>query len=340
MTGKRHFLRAACRGTKRAAFFAAVIFSLASTAAAAALEPPIPEDAPPWPSGDVTVTLPFSQGNESDAFLEFFAGAFTGETGKKCIPRYISGQGGADAWARMADDAPDGSVLTVAVFPNITLRAFQADSGVFPSAMAVCHVGAYLPCALWAAAPSPFDSVRSVVETARTMQGAFLMAGPGTYSAGQVAAAKFDRLMGVRTTYIPYAGSREAARAVLNRQAAVFWATAMPASSFGKGVRPLAVAAEARVPSLPGVPTFRELGIDLVEGYSFGIAMPRETPAITQKEVTAFFSRCAADARLQARAAEMGFAPTPMEGESAREFVRQEIEKARLVIEDFGLTER
>ena len=43
-------------------------------------------------------------------------------------------------------------------------------------------------------------------------------------------------------------------------------------------MRPLAVAAPARLKELPDVPTFRELGLDVVDGLSISIFAPAGTP--------------------------------------------------------------
>lgn len=292
---------------------------------------------PTWPAGDVKVTLPFSEGNESDAFFNLFKDAFAARTGKRFIANRISGQAGADAWARMADDAPDGSAITVVVFPNIILRSHLPDSGVYPSAMAFCHVGAYMPCVLWTTEPSSFDSAQAVADAARGMNGRFPVAGPGRYSAGQVAARKFDRLTGVKSTYIPYAGTVEAARAVRNGQAAVFWGFTVPVSIPGVSFKPLAVAAKERVSSMRHVPTFYELGIDLMEGAYFGIAVPGETSEYTREDISVFFSECAESGILQDSAREMGFAPLNIKGEDAAVFVREQTAAARRTVEEFDL---
>ena len=51
-------------------------------------------------------------------------------------------------------------------------------------------------------------------------------------------------------------------------------------------MRPLAVAMEARHPLLPDVPTFKELGVDWVDGAYRGIGVPKGTPAAERKRVS------------------------------------------------------
>jgi tripartite-type tricarboxylate transporter receptor subunit TctC len=51
-------------------------------------------------------------------------------------------------------------------------------------------------------------------------------------------------------------------------------------------MRPLVIATGMRHPAFPDVPTFRELGIDWVDGAYRGIAVPKSTPREIQKQVS------------------------------------------------------
>jgi tripartite-type tricarboxylate transporter receptor subunit TctC len=79
---------------------------------------------------------------------------------------------------------------------------------------------------------------------------------------------------------VPYRGSGDAARAVAGGQVQgvfTFFSQAKPLLDDGK-VRALAVAAPARVPALPDVPTFRELGYDIDFRGFVGMSAPAKTP--------------------------------------------------------------
>jgi tripartite-type tricarboxylate transporter receptor subunit TctC len=293
-----------------------------------------------WPSSDVVLTVPSSRGSEADALFALVREAFKEKTGKTLAARYVSGRAGADAWARMVDDPPDGSVLTVTAYPDLLLRGFQPDSGVSSGSMAVCGLVAYTPCVLWTMNLSAFGSVQAVTDAARGMNGNFPAAGPGRYSAGQVAARSLDRLMGVRTLYIPYAGSVEAAKAALNQQASVCWGYAVAPAVPGMALKPLAVAAETRLPSLPDVPTFRELNIDLVEGLYLGIAVPRETSEYTRMDIADFFAALNKDPAFQAKASALGFMLPHVGARDLPGFMDGQEEAARRKFEEFTLADQ
>ena len=71
--------------------------------------------------------------------------------------------------------------------------------------------------------------------------------------------------------------------------------------------RMLAVATEKRHPQFPDVPTFRELGIDWVDGAYRGIAVPKSTPADIRQKVSDMFAEINKDPEFRTRMADGGF---------------------------------
>jgi len=78
-------------------------------------------------------------------------------------------------------------------------------------------------------------------------------------------------------------------------------------NSYEGEVRVLAVAAEKRVSSLPNIPTFRELGYDLVEGAYRGAAVPPNTPDSVKKVLAAAFDKINRDPEFAKKMEALGF---------------------------------
>jgi tripartite-type tricarboxylate transporter receptor subunit TctC len=81
----------------------------------------------------------------------------------------------------------------------------------------------------------------------------------------------------------------------------------------------LAIATEKRHPQFPDVPTFKELGIDWVDGAYRGIAVPKSTPPDLRKKVSDIFAEINRDPDFQKRMADGGFelVDVPLEKMSA-----------------------
>ena len=70
----------------------------------------------------------------------------------------------------------------------------------------------------------------------------------------------------------------------------------------------LAVAMEERHPAFPDVPTFRELGFDMVSGAYRGIAVPKSTPEDIRMKVSDMIREINADPAFQKQMLDGGFA--------------------------------
>jgi tripartite-type tricarboxylate transporter receptor subunit TctC len=72
-------------------------------------------------------------------------------------------------------------------------------------------------------------------------------------------------------------------------------------------VRPLAVAMDTRHPLLPDVPTFKELGVEWVDGAFRGIGVPKATPPEARRRLAEMFAALNADPEMKELAAKSGF---------------------------------
>jgi tripartite-type tricarboxylate transporter receptor subunit TctC len=82
--------------------------------------------------------------------------------------------------------------------------------------------------------------------------------------------------------------------------------TAFAINNKGK-VRALAVAMEKRHPLMPDVPTFRELGVDWVDGAYRGIGVPKSTPPEARKRVSDLWRALNNESEMKELAAKSGF---------------------------------
>jgi tripartite-type tricarboxylate transporter receptor subunit TctC len=95
----------------------------------------------------------------------------------------------------------------------------------------------------------------------------------------------------------------------------------------------LAVAMEKRHPLLPDAPTFRELGVDWVDGAYRGIGMPKSTPADTRKRISDLWRALNNDAEMKELAAKSGFELVSVGVEEMEGFMQ---EKVKLYTEGAG----
>ena len=112
---------------------------------------------------------------------------------------------------------------------------------------------------------------------------------------------------GVQTGYVPFKGTGDMALAVLGGQVdGAMSYTAFAVNNKGK-VRALAVAMDKRHPLMPDVPTFRELGVDWVDGAYRGIGVPKSTPPEARKRLSDLWAQLNNAAEMKELAAKSGF---------------------------------
>jgi tripartite-type tricarboxylate transporter receptor subunit TctC len=165
----------------------------------------------------------------------------------------------------------------------------------------------YTPDALVVADGSPMRTFGDFVREAKADPGKISLGGSGLNSANHMAHERLNAVFSVKTTYVPFKGTGDMTTAVIGGhvQGAMSY-TAFAINNKGK-VRALAVAMDKRHPLLPEVPTFRELGVDWVDGAYRGIGVPKSTPPEARKRLAELWAALNADPEMKELAAKSGF---------------------------------
>ena len=129
----------------------------------------------------------------------------------------------------------------------------------------------------------------------------------------------------MKTTYVPFKGTGDMTTAVIGGhvQGAMSY-TAFAINNKGK-LRALAVAMEKRHPLLPDAPTFRELGVDWVDGAYRGVGVPKSTPADARKRVSDLWRTLNNDPEMKELAAKSGFELVNVGVEEMDAFMKEKI---------------
>ncbi len=90
-------------------------------------------------------------------------------------------------------------------------------------------------------------------------------------------------------------------------------------------MRALAVAMDKRHPLLPDVPTFRELGVDWVDGAYRGIGVPKSTPADAKKRISDLWMALNNDPEMKELAAKSGFELVNVGGAEMDAFMKEKV---------------
>ena len=255
-------------------------------ALAAILSVAVSNAAAEYPEKPVSYIIPFGPGGESDITARHQQPFFKQLFGQDLVISYKPGGGGAVGWSQLNDMAGDGYTIMGVNLPHIIIKPRQKDVGFKTGDLAVVYMFHYTPDALVVEADSPFMSLEDVIKAAKEKPGGVTFSGSGKASANHLAQVRFDQLAGINTTYVAFKGTGASVQALLSGDVAAQWGYTSVGAKHGDKVRLLAVAMENRHPRFPDVPTFRELGHDLVSGAYRGIAVPNSAPESVRKRVS------------------------------------------------------
>ncbi|WP_323766349.1 tripartite tricarboxylate transporter substrate binding protein [Marinovum sp.] len=239
-----------------------------------------------FPPGQVDYIIPFGPGGESDITARFQQPFFEELYGEQLIVSYKPGGGGAVGWSQLNSMADDGSVIMGVNLPHIILKPKQGNVGFETDDITNVYMFHYTPDAIVVRADSPYQTLDDLIADAKEKPRQVTFSGSGKGTANHLVAIRFDELAETETTYVSFKGTGAAVTAMLGGQVSAEWGYTTVGVGQGDAVRLLAVAMEERHPAFPDVPTFRELGYDIVSGAYRGIAVPSGASEETRQAVS------------------------------------------------------
>ncbi|MBL0420125.1 tripartite tricarboxylate transporter substrate binding protein BugE [Ramlibacter sp. AW1] len=263
---------------------------LKTVAAAAALAFVGAAGAQSFPDRPIKLVVPFAPGGSTDLAARLVAEFAGRELGQSIVVENKAGAGGSLGMEFVAKSRPDGYTLGMA-----TVSTHGSNPAVYGPKLKYHPIKDFAPVTNVATTPSVFAvnpkvtaaDMKAFIAQAKAQPRKFSFASPGTGSLGHANIEHFMHLAGMELLHIPYKGAGQAMNDAVAGQVDAITdnlPSALPHIKAGK-LRPLAVLADKRSPSLPDVPTYGELGFpQMGNGGWFGVVAPAGTlPEIVAK---------------------------------------------------------
>ena len=238
-----------------------------------------------FPSRPISMVVAFPPGGVADTTARPTAAAM-----EKILKQSVSvvnrpGAAGAVGNAAVANAKPDGYTVLMGLS---SISVIPAADELFNRKPAY-SLDQFAPVALITADPTilvvhpslPVKTLKELVALARAKPGQISFSSSGIYGALHMPMEMFLHAAKLKMRHVPTTGGGPAITALLGGHVEV---TAGGPAAIGSHVkagklRPIASWGEARHPSYPDVPTFKELGYKEVEYYIWaGLIAPRGTP--------------------------------------------------------------
>lgn len=235
-----------------------------------------------YPSKPVKIVVGFQAGGPTDVVARLVAKALQDELKGTFIVENKPGATSNIASEMVAAANPDGYTLLLAAAP-LTMNKFVFTKQKFDPLTSFEPVSkvSSAPGVLAASPKSNVKSYKEFESLARKTPGGLSYGTTGAGGTQHMATLRLEQLTGIQMLHVPYSGGSGVLNDLIAGVVDVAFMTStgsMPNLEAGK-VRPLAVAGPARLPGLPSVPTFAEVGLPSMLSDSWnGLLAPAGTP--------------------------------------------------------------
>jgi tripartite-type tricarboxylate transporter receptor subunit TctC len=237
-----------------------------------------------YPDHPVTMVVPFPPGGVADTVGRPVAEAMGRALGQPVVIENKPGAGGGIGMAQVAKAKPDGYTILMSLASLTVLPEADKILGREP----MYQIGQLKPIARFTADPTvfavradaPWKSLADFIADAKKNPGKFTYGSSGNYGTMHVPMAMFAGAAGVKMVHVPYTGAGPAIVGLLGGQVdalATGPATVVQQVKAGK-VRVLAHWGDARLTTLPDVPSLKESGTDVQYAQWSGLFVPAGTP--------------------------------------------------------------
>jgi tripartite-type tricarboxylate transporter receptor subunit TctC len=309
--------------------------------ALAMLFSPVPARADNYPGKSLNYIICFNPGGESDITARIQELPLKQYYKEGVVISYKIGGGGSVGWAELVGSKPDGYTLAGDNLPHIILQPLQrGNAGYNTLDLKQVYMFESTPNILVVREDSPYKTLKDFLAAAKEKPGVLTLGGSGSSSANELGTIMLNKAAGLKTNYIPFTGSGAAVPALLGGHVTALMTYSTMAVQYKGKFRPLAIMADERMSVLPDVPTFKELGFDLVEGAYRGVAAPPGTPDEIVKKAADIFDKVMKDPGVVKKMDENGFKIERMGPEAATALVKKRMVLYKELMTEMGLIKK
>lgn len=273
--------------------------------------------APNYPTGPITIVVPFSAGGPTDTVTRLIAEPMSRTLGQQVIVKNVEGAGGTLGAGEVAKARNDGYTLLLhnigmstasALYPNLAfkpLETFQTIGLVTDVPMTIVARKDFEP-----------NNLKELAEYVKANNDTVSYVNAGVGSASHLCGLLLEKVFGVDMTEVTYKGTGPAMTDLVGGQVDFMCdqTTNTTAQIEAGKIKAYAVTTPERIKTLPDVPTTAEGGfVDLKVAVWHGLYAPAGTNGETIKKLTDALAAALLDPKVIQKMADLGTAPVATE---------------------------
>lgn len=295
---------------------------------------------PSFPTGPVTIVVPYGVGGGVDFFSRTIAVKMGETLGQPVLVENKPGAGTAIAASDVARAKPDGQrvligdVSTFATNPTLYKKLIYDPAKDFTPVSLTGRMPYLLLVNPTVHPQKTLAEFLAAVRKATPNSISYASAGPG--GPGHLTSEMFVRAAGVQMVHVPYKGSGPALPDLLSGQIGIMfmdYGPARPHIASGK-LRALAVASTKPIPELPNVPTMASSLPGFESWFWMGMVAPKGTPAPVVDKLRDAYAAALSDPATRQKLIEAGIEPLQSSGSEMDAFIRSEANRWGKVIKE------
>ncbi len=296
----------------------------------------VPTLAGKYPAKKIVYQIPFNPGGQSDLEARRQQPLLEKLLGVKVVIEYKPGGGGSVGWANLVRKKPDGYFISGINIPHIILQPLARGNAGYKTEQIV-------PIAFFQATPiglavlkkSPFKTLKDFVDYAKKNPGAITVGGSGTWSGHHIANLQFQKMAGIKLTYIPSKGAAPSVASFLGGHVQALWGNSNDLYQHRERIRVLGFGTEKPFAPMPEVPTFKSQGYALLASIDRGAGAPPGTPPEIIQVLEKAFLTIANDPAIKAKMLQDGFIPIAMDSARSKAYIAEKIKQWAPVVKEF-----
>lgn len=294
-----------------------------------------------YPAKPLNYIICFNPGGESDITARIQETPLKKYFPKGVVISYKIGGGGSVGWSELIRSKPDGHTIAGFNLPHIALQPLIRGKAGYETLdlKPICFFQS-TPNILVVRKDSPFKTLKDLIKYSKSHPGVVTAGGSGSSSANEMGVILLNKTAGTRITYIPFSGSGAAIPALLGGHVGSLMTYSTMAVQYKDKFLPLAIMSEERMEVMPDVPTFKELGFDIVEGAYRGVAAPPGTPDDHVKYLRDSFDKLMKEPEVLQKMNENGFKSEFFGPEASTSLIKKKIKDYKILLGELGMLKK
>ena len=301
-----------------------------------------PANAQSYPNKPVRVVVPYPPGGPTDIVARVLFQQVSEATGQQFLVDNRAGAGGNIGAEIVAKSPADGYTLLIGTTAHaINMSLFKNLSYDVQKDFAPVSLLTQGPLVLVAHPQFPANSIKEVIELAKSKSGGLNFASSGNGQSTHLSAELFNTMAGIKMSHVPYKGSAPALTDVMSGQVDVMFDTTLSAMPFVKAgkLKALGLTSPVRSPAAPDVPTIAESGLPGYEVFAWnGVFVPAGTPKAIIQQLNDQIRKAMLLPQVKDKFSAQGFAASWNSPENFGVFVKNEVDKWSQTVKASGAT--